>query len=160
MKILSVLKLLFLIILCEIIGALGTIFTSPNIPTWYASLAKPFFSPPNWLFAPVWTILFLMMGVSIYLLLENKEKKLKAKRKIAVVLFVIQFALNVLWSYLFFGLKNPLLGFIGIIVLWIFILATIISSYKVDKKAAYLLVPYLLWVTFASVLNFSVLILN
>jgi len=160
MKKLQIAKLIVLIVLCEIIGSIGAIFTSPNIPTWYASLVKPFFSPPNWLFAPVWTLLFLMMGVSVYLLLENKDKKLELKRKIALTFFVIQFVFNILWSYLFFGLRNPLLGLIGIVILWIFIFATIFYSYKVDKRAAWLLVPYLLWVTFASVLNFAILILN
>ncbi|MFA5764212.1 MAG: TspO/MBR family protein [archaeon] len=157
---LQIAKLIALVIFCEIIGAIGTIFTIPNIPTWYASLVKPFFSPPNWLFAPVWTILFLMMGVSLYFILENKNKKLEIKRKIAIAFFGIQFIFNILWSYLFFGLRNPLFGFIGIIFLWISILATIISFYKIDKKSAYLLVPYLLWVSFATILNFAVFILN
>jgi len=157
---LQIVKIIGLIVLCEIVGAIGTIFTTPNIPTWYASLVKPFFSPPNFLFAPVWTLLFLMMGISVYLLLENKNKKLEVKRKIAIAFFAIQFVFNILWSYLFFGLRNPLLGFIGIILLWIFIAATIFYSYKVDRRAAWLLVPYLAWVSFASLLNFAILILN
>jgi len=157
---LQIVKLIGLVVLCEIVGAIGTIFTSPNIPTWYASLVKPFFNPPNWLFAPAWTTLFLLMGISLFLLLENKDMKLKIARKIALVLFIVQFIFNILWSYLFFGLRNPLLGLIGIIILWILILATIISLYKVDKRGAYLLVPYILWVSFATVLNYSIFILN
>jgi tryptophan-rich sensory protein len=172
MKIQKPLKLVFLIILCEIIGSLGSIFTLPNITGWYANLAKPFFSPPNWLFGPVWTILFLLMGVAFYLILEaknaskskNKNSKANEKyspqQKTAITLFGIQFFFNVLWSYLFFGLKSPFLGFVGIIFLWLSIVVTIISFYQVSKKSAYLLVSYILWVSFAGILNFSVMILN
>ncbi len=160
MKINQIGKLLFSIIICEIIGASGSIFTIPNIPTWYAQLVKPFFSPPNWLFALVWTTLFFLMGVALYLVLENNNKKLIKQKNIAIIIFSIQFFFNVLWSYLFFGLRSPLLGFVGIIILWISIIATIISFYKISKKSAYLLVPYLLWVSFAAILNFTVLIMN
>lgn len=154
------LKLAIIITICEIIGAIGSIFTIPNIPAWYNGLVKPFFNPPNFLFAPVWTILFLMLGIAIFIVLENKDKKLIAQRKIAKILFAIQYAFNVLWSYLFFGLRNPLLGFIGIVILWTTIIATIFYFYKVDKRAAYLLIPYILWVSFAMILNFFVMILN
>ncbi|MDD4251342.1 MAG: tryptophan-rich sensory protein [Candidatus ainarchaeum sp.] len=154
------LKLAIIITICEIIGAIGSIFTIPNIPAWYNGLVKPFFNPPNFLFAPVWTILFLMLGIAIFIVLENKDKKLIAQRKIAKILFAIQYAFNVLWSYLFFGLRNPLLGFIGIVILWATIIATIFYFYKVDKRAAYLLIPYILWVSFAMILNFFVMILN
>jgi len=153
-------KLIVAIVACEITGAIGSIFTIPNIPTWYANLAKPFFSPPNWVFGPVWTLLFLLMGVAFYIIWENKDKKLLKKRNFAINWFGIQFAFNILWSYLFFGLRNPFLGFVGIIFLWLSIVATIIYFYKIDKKAAYLLVPYLLWVSFASLLNYFVMILN
>ncbi len=162
----NTLKLIFFVILCEIIGSIGAIFTTPNIPTWYATLTKPFFSPPNFLFAPVWTTLFLLMGISLYIVWNKKEnlkkkgKKLNLQRKIALWLFGIQFALNVLWSYLFFGLRNPLFGFIGIVALWLSIIVTIVYFYKVDKKSAYLLMPYILWVSFAMLLNYFVMILN
>lgn len=154
------LKLIIAIIACELIGALGTIFTTPNIPTWYASLTKPFFSPPNWLFAPVWISLFLLMGVAFYIIWVNDNMKLLKVKFFAKSWFMIQFAFNVLWSYLFFGLKSPLLGFIGIIFLWLSIIVTMIYFYRIDKKAAYLLIPYLLWVSFASILNFSIMMLN
>ncbi len=154
------LMLVGLIILCEFVGSLGAIFTAPNIPTWYALLNKPFFSPPNWVFFPVWTLLFLMMGVALYLVLQNKDKKLIQAGWVAKVSFVVQFAFNILWSYLFFGLKNPFLGFIGILFLWASIVFTIVAFYKVDKRAAYLLVPYILWVSFATLLNYFVMILN
>ena len=160
MKINQIGRLLFSIIICEIIGASGSIFTIPNIPTWYATLEKPFFSPPNWIFAPVWTTLFFLMGVSLYIILENKDKKLIKQKNIAIIIFGIQFFFNVLWSYLFFGLKSPLLGFIGIIVLWLSIITTIISFYKISKKSAYLLIPYLRWVSFALILNLAILLMN
>jgi tryptophan-rich sensory protein len=123
-------------------------------------LTKPFFSPPNWVFGPVWTLLFLLMGIALYIIWVIKEKKLLEKRFYAISWFKIQFAFNVLWSYLFFGLRNPFLGFIGIIFLWLSIVITIIYFYKINKTAAYLMVPYLLWVSFASLLNFSIMILN
>ncbi|MFA5125974.1 MAG: TspO/MBR family protein [archaeon] len=154
------LTLIFFVIACEIIGALGSIFTIPNIPVWYASLTKPFFSPPNWLFAPAWTILFLLMGIALYLIWESKGKKVVRERKIALSWFAIQFALNVLWSFLFFGMQSAFLGFVGIVFLWLSIIITILSFYKVNKKAAYLLIPYILWVSFATVLNYSIMILN
>lgn len=152
--------LIALIVLCEVFGSLGAIFTAPNISTWYSLLHKPLFSPPNWLFFPVWTILFMLMGVALYLILQNTDKKLVHQRKIARHWFTIQFAFNILWSFLFFGLKNPLFGFIGIVFLWISIIFTILSFHKIDKKAAYLLIPYVLWVSFAAILNYFVMILN
>lgn len=154
------LKLIIAIIACEVIGALGTIFTTPNIPNWYATLTKPFFSPPNWLFAPVWITLFLLMGVALYIIWVNSEKKLLKIKFFAMSWFGVQFAFNVLWSFLFFGLRNPFLGFVGIVCLWFSIVATIIYFYKIDKKAAYLLIPYLLWVSFASLLNYFIFLLN
>ena len=156
----KLIKLIAFVLLCEVIGSLGSIFTIPNIPLWYANLAKPFFSPPNWVFGPVWALLFLLMGIALYIIWENKEKKLLKVRNFAINWFGIQFAFNVLWSYLFFGLRNPFNGFIGIIFLWFSIIFTIHYFYRTDKKAAYLLVPYLLWVSFASILNYSVMMLN
>ena len=156
----KILTLIGFVVLCEIIGSLGSIFTIPNIPTWYALLTKPFFSPPNWVFGPVWTILFLLMGVALFLVFENKNKKLQTQRKRAILWFGVQFAFNLLWSFLFFGLKNPFLGFLGIILLWGSIAFTIVSFYKIDKKSAYLLLPYLLWVSFAAILNYFVMVLN
>jgi len=153
-------KLIVSIIICEVVGSVGAIFTAPNIPTWYATLTKPFFAPPNWVFAPVWTTLFFLMGVSLYLVWMKKDNKIMKQRKIALVLFGVQFAFNVLWSYLFFGLRNPFLGFIGIIILWISIVSTIIYFYKVEKKSAYLLLPYIVWVSVASLLNYSIMLLN
>lgn len=152
------LKFLLCVVGAELIGASGAIFTASSVNGWYSTINKPSFSPPNWVFGPVWTLLFFMMGVSIYLILEKDLKDRMVKT--AVLLFVGQFALNVLWSFLFFGLQKPLDAFIDIVVLWFAILLTIIQFNKIDKRAAFLLVPYLLWVSFASVLNLSIWILN
>jgi tryptophan-rich sensory protein len=150
-------KLLFSIILCMLAGIIGSVFTTPAIPGWYASLQKPFFSPPNWAFAPVWTTLYFLMGISLYLVITKKTDK---KVRIGLYLFGIQLFLNIAWLLLFFGLRNPFYGLIGIAALWIFILLTIIQFWKISRRAAYLLVPYLIWVTIASFLNYYVWILN
>jgi tryptophan-rich sensory protein len=158
MKVNKIGELLVSIILCEIVGVIGSIFTIPNIPTWYAALVKPFFSPPNWVFGPVWTILFFLMGVAVYLVWENKKNI--NQRNLAIAMFGVQFFFNILWSFLFFGLKSPVLGLIGIVLLWLSIASTILSFYVVCKKSAYLMIPYLLWVSFALILNLSIMLLN
>ena len=158
MKIKSYPKLILFIILIEIIGSLGAIATTPAIPTWYASLEKPFFTPPSWVFAPVWTTLFLLMGIALYLVWQEGMKNRNVR--IAIYAFAFQMFLNVLWSFLFFGLRNPSLGLIEIVILWIAILFTIIKFYRVSKPAAYLLIPYICWVTIATALNLGVFLLN
>lgn len=140
---------------CEAVGLLATPVTITAIPTWYASLNKPFFSPPNFVFGPVWTILYLLMGVALYLV-WMKNKKVKT----AVVVFSGQLVLNFLWSIIFFGLHLPILAFLEIIFLWVAIAVTIIIFAKISKVAAYLLVPYLLWVSFAAILNIAIVVLN
>ena len=144
--------------LCLIAGFIGSIFTTPSIPTWYATINKPAFNPPSWVFAPVWTTLYILMGVALYLVWEKglADKKVK----LAVSIFGVQLALNVLWSALFFGLKNPFYAFIEIIFLWLTIAANIRVFWSIDKKASLLLIPYILWVSFAAVLNVSILLLN
>jgi benzodiazapine receptor len=122
----------------------------------HTPLNKPFFNPPHWLFGPVWITLYLLMGISLYLIWNNDGKDSKS----ALIVFSIQLGLNTLWSLLFFGLKNPLLAFIEIILLWLFIVLTILFFYQKSKTASFLLIPYLLWVSFASVLNFSIFYLN
>lgn len=154
----KILKFFISILICQLAGLVGSFFTTPAIATWYATLIKPSFNPPNWLFAPVWTTLFLFMGIALYLIWQ-KDLKDKAV-KFAMWLFGIQLVFNILWSVLFFGLQQPLLAFIEIIVLWILILLTIIKFYKLDKVAGILLIPYILWVSFAAVLNFSLWQLN
>ena len=151
-------KLAISIILCVVVGSLGSVFTAPAIGTWYSLLAKPAWTPPNWLFGPVWTTLFILMGVALYLVWD---KGLKAKGvKLALQMFCVQFALNILWSFLFFGLRSPLYGFVEIIILWVAIAATIWRFYIISKPAAYALVPYIVWATVATVLNYQVMVLN
>lgn len=152
------LKIVAFIIICQMAGLIGSIFTFPSIPTWYASLNKPSFSPPNWLFGPVWITLYTLMGISAYIIWEKGIKKKEIK--VAIGLFSAQLILNSIWSFLFFGLQNPLFAFVEICILWIFILATIISFFRIDRKAAYLMVPYILWVSFALILNYSIYLLN
>src|SRR4030042_5396906 len=149
-------KLVAAILITNAAGLLGSVFTTPNIGGWYASIQKAAFTPPNWVFAPAWTTLFVLMGISLFLVWEKDLKK----NKIAVGIFVVQMTLNVLWSVLFFGMQNPFLAFVEIIALWIAILATIVLFYRVDRRAAWLLVPYIVWVSFAAFLNYSVWILN
>lgn len=155
MKKISWKKLGLSILLTQGAGGIGAIATTPKIASWYSSLIKPTFSPPNWLFGPVWTILFLMMGVAFYLV-WTKEKR----HVLPMVIFGTQLVLNVLWSFLFFGAESPGLAFVEIIALWIAIAATILAFEKVSKTAAWLLVPYLFWVSFASVLNAAIFQLN
>jgi len=150
--------LLSSIIICQMAGIIGSVFTAPAIPTWYANINKPSFSPPNWVFAPVWATLFLLMGISLFLIWRKglNEKNVK----IAFFFFIFHLGLNTLWSILFFGLKSPFAAFIEIVFLWIAILVSIILFFRISKIAAYLLIPYILWVSFASILNFSIWRLN
>ncbi|ODS36627.1 TspO protein [Candidatus Altiarchaeales archaeon WOR_SM1_SCG] len=158
MKTGNILKLAASIIICLSAGFIGSIFTMDSISTWYMEIEKPFFNPPNWVFAPVWTTLYILMGISLYIVWKNGIEKEGVK--IALTLFGVQIVLNTLWSILFFGMKSPLYAFVEIIILWAAILLTIIKFMKISKTAGYLLVPYILWVSFAAVLNFSIFILN
>ena len=153
----NIFRLIASLIICQLAGVIGSVFTTPAISGWYASLEKPAFNPPNWIFAPVWIFLYLLMGVTLYILWQNLPKK---DAKIALVFFAIQLVLNVLWSVVFFGLELPLLAFLEIIILWIFILLTMIKSSRVSKMPVYLLLPYILWVNFAAILNFFLWRLN
>ena len=144
--------LLFFIILCQFAGILGSIFTIPALESWYPTLTKPFFNPPSFIFAPVWTILYLLMGISLYMAWGNK--------KININWFWLQLGLNILWSIIFFGLQSPFLGFFVILLLWYTIFMTIKEFRKYNKPASYLLYPYIIWVSFAALLNFAIMILN
>jgi benzodiazapine receptor len=157
MKPADFLKLVASVILCQIAGFLGSLFTTPAIPTWYATLRKPFFTPPNWIFSPVWISLFILMGISLFFVWRRQGHP---QFKKALIFFFVQLFLNVLWSLAFFGLRLPLLGLMDIILLWIAILLTIQTFLKVSKFAGVLLIPYLLWVSFAALLNFSLWVLN
>jgi len=158
MRIRDIWKLVVSIIACLAAGAIGSIFTRQAIPTWYATLEKPAFNPPNWLFAPVWTLLYLLMGVAAFLVwrkgLENRQVR------IALIVFLVQLVLNALWSVVFFGLESPLYGMVVIVALWVVILFTVLKFYRISLAASVLMWPYLLWVTFAAVLNSSIWLLN
>ena len=157
MKKKDIFKLLVSIVVCQLAGLIGVLFTSPAIPSWYAGLRKPPFSPPNWLFGPVWSLLYLLMGVALYLVWAKKET---SQKKTALKFFGLQLVFNSLWSIIFFGLRSPALALVEIILLWILIALTINKFLGLSKKAAYLLLPYLGWVSFASVLNLAIVRLN
>lgn len=154
----NIFRLILSVFICEGAGLVGSIVTFPSISTWYSSLAKPGFTPPSWVFGPVWITLYALMGISLYLMwdkgLFNKEHRLPLS------LFAGQLILNALWSFLFFGLQNSLIALIEILVLWVSILATIISFYKISKPASIVLIPYIVWVTIATFLNYYVWVLN
>ncbi len=158
MKLNKIAKLILTIVICQLAGFIGSIFTTPSIPMWYASLQKPVFTPPSWLFGPVWISLYILMGISAYLIwnkgFENKPVKM------ALTIFSVQLVLNALWSFLFFALQSPLYGFIEIVFLWAAILFTILKFQKISRKAGLLLIPYIVWVSIAATLNFSIWQLN
>jgi len=153
----NVLKLFISIVICQLAGLVGAIFTIPEIYGWYATLNKPAFNPPSWIFGPVWMCLYLLMSLSLFFVWRKAMTK---DVKIGLKLFAIQLLLNMLWSLLFFGFQSPLAGLVDIILLFAAILFTMISFFKISRVAAILLIPYLLWVAFASVLNYQIWILN
>ena len=146
------------ILLCLGTGLIGSAFTTPAIGSWFIYLHKPVFSPPNWLFAPVWTLLYILMGIALFLVFrKTKENKLAA---LGSLIFVIHLILNASWSIIFFGFKMIPLAFTNIVLLWLLIVFLIFAFWRVDKRASMLLWPYLIWVSFASVLNYYLMILN
>ena len=151
-------KLVISLIVTFAAALIGSIFTAPSVNTWYSTLQKPFFTPPNWAFGPVWTTLYFLMGLSFYFVWIKKSKKGIVKK--AIKIYSTQLTLNVLWSVIFFGFRNILGGVLVISALWVSILITIHRFYKLDKKAAYLLIPYILWVSLASFLNYFLWVLN
>lgn len=153
------LKLIGAIVIAELAGVIGGLFTAPAIAGWYAGIARPDFSPPNWVFGPVWTTLYLLMGVALWLVWKNESVDPKTRRS-AIAVFFIQLALNSLWSIIFFGLHSIGGALVEIVVLWLAIVATIFLFRKISRPAAWLLAPYLLWVTFAAYLNYSLWMLN
>ena len=147
----KIIRFVVCLLICQGAGLLGSIFTIPAIGGWYAQLIKPSFAPPNWLFGPVWTMLFLMMAVALYIIWISRSDKGK---RAAFATFALQLSLNIAWSAVFFGGHMILGGFLVIIALWIAIALTIYRFKIVSPIAAWLMVPYLCWVTFAGVLNF------
>ncbi len=134
------------------------IATYPNLAPWYSSLGKPAFNPPNWIFAPVWTILYALMAFAVWRILRLFQTS--AARRSALILFFVQLALNAAWSWMFFGANSPLLGIINIIPQLLVILAAVVAFHRLDKVAAWCLVPLAAWVAFASVLNIAIWRLN
>lgn len=150
-------KLIVSILIPLTVGFAGSFFTSSSINSWYSTINKPSFNPPNWLFAPVWTLLFILIGISFYLVWNKDFGDI---RSWVLLIYGANLALNLLWSLLFFGLRNPYLALIEIVILWFVILGNIIVFYRISRTAGLLLIPYLLWVTFASFLNYNIYILN
>jgi len=148
---------LLAIAFCELIGSIGSIFIIPAIGGWYAILNKSPLNPPNWIFGPVWTTLFAFMGVAAFRIWDKIKDR---TAKTALMIFAFQLVLNVLWSILFFGAHNPAGAFIDIILMWLAIIWTILAFWKIDRAAAWLLAPYLLWVSFAAYLNYAVMVMN
>jgi len=177
----KILKFLVSIIICEMAGVIGSFFTASQINAWYKFLNKPSFNPPSWIFGPVWTIIFILMGISLYLVWSKKfvvKNELKIKDKKAwnhlsqkffngswqkaniVLIFVFQLILNILWSVIFFGFQSPGPAFFELLMLWVSVVYMIVNFYRVSKNAAWLLLPYILWISFAAVLNYYIWILN
>lgn len=156
-RIMKIIKLVASLILSFSAAAIGSLATIPNITTWYAYLEKPFFNPPNWLFGPVWTILYALIGASLYLLWVHTAKASKHR---AYVFFGIQLALNAAWSIVFFGLHQLWLGVVVIVALVFAVILTIEQCWKISRPAAYLLGPYLAWISFATCLNIGIALLN
>jgi len=154
----SVLKLLATLAVALAAGGIGALATTRATPTWYQTLKKPSFDPPEWLFGPAWTLLYLLMAVAAWLVW--KQGIGAAGVKLALAVFLAQLVLNTLWSILFFGLRSPLAGLVDIIVLWLAILATIVLFFRVSVPAGVMLLPYIAWVSFAAVLNAAILRLN
>ena len=151
------LKFLISILLPLSLGAIAGMFTSQSVPEWYATLNRPSFNPPNWIFGPVWTTLYILMGISFFLIWKQEASKV---RKRAILIFLLQLLLNIAWSFIFFYFNMIGLALVEIILLWISIVMMLVVFYKIKPIASYINIPYLLWVTFATVLNASYYFLN
>ena len=152
------LKIVIAVGICLAVGSASGLATASSINDWYVTLNKPSFNPPNWIFAPVWTLLYIMMGVAAALVWEEGWEKPAVKN--GLIFFGIQLLLNSLWTVLFFGLKQANIAFAEILILWVVLLLTILKFLKIRKVAGYLLIPYILWVSFATVLNGAIWQLN
>jgi benzodiazapine receptor len=153
----NIIKLILSLILPLSIGAFAGMFTSEAIPGWYATLNRPSFNPPNWIFGPVWTTLYILMGISFYMIWKQEKSK---ERDLALLFFFIQLALNFAWSFIFFYFNKIGFAFAEIVLLWLSIVLMMIRFYKIKPITAYINIPYLLWVSFASMLNLSYYLLN
>ena len=145
-------KLIISVAIPLLVGAIAGFFTSNAVNGWYAVANKPSFNPPNWVFAPAWTTLYILMGIALYIVWKSDSDK--SVKQTAIILFAVQLALNFAWSFIFFYAQRPGWAFVEIVLLWIMIFMTIISFGKISSAAAWLLVPYISWVSFAALLNF------
>lgn len=152
-------KLIISLLLPLVVGGLGGLVTSRSVADWYQTLEKPYFSPPDWVFGPVWTLLYLLIGVSLYLVWASPLTYPYTKTA-AYIFFGIQLVLNLMWSLVFFGLHAPAFAAVVILMLLVAIVLTMVSFWPISRWAALLLVPYLLWVSFATALNVAVALLN
>ncbi len=143
---------------CLLVGFLSGFATSSGIDSWYTTLNKPSFNPPNWIFAPVWTVLYIMMGISIALVWQAATEGREIGASIRI--FCVHLVLNGMWSIVFFGIKVPIYALVIIVVLWLMISYMVIRFHKIDQKASYVLIPYLMWVSFATALNYYIVVLN
>jgi len=151
-------KFIISLLLPLAVGGISGFFTTKAIPGWYAQLDKPWFNPPNWLFSPVWTSLYIMMGIALWLVWKSDSpQKLKQR---AIYLFAAQLVLNFFWSLIFFNLHQIGWALVEIVAMWGMILLSIVAFSKINKAAAWLLVPYISWVSFATILNYSIWQLN
>lgn len=154
----NIVKAIIAIALPLMVGATSGFFTVTGVESWYQTIQKPSWNPPNWIFGPVWTTLYIMMGVALFLVW--KEDTSEELKKIAFTLFAIQLILNFFWSFIFFNQQQPGWALVEIIAMWVFILLTIFAFAQVNKTAAWLLVPYISWVSFATILNYTIWQLN
>ena len=154
----DILTLVVFVLICQAAGGIGGLFTATSVGTWYAALRKPPYNPPGWIFGPVWTVLYALMGVAAWLVVRRGWNSVAVKAALAA--FVAQLVLNMLWSAVFFGMRSPGIAFIELLGLWVAILVTIRLFWRVSPTAGALLVPYVLWVSFAAVLNYSIWRLN
>ena len=150
--------LIFSVLISQIAGVIGAVLNFSSLGAWYENLDKPFFTPPGWIFGPVWIFLFSLIGVSFYLILISEAKK--EYKMTAIAIFFLQWLLNILWSFMFFTLRNPFYGLLEISALLASIIVMISIFWKINRVSAYLLVPYLFWVSFALILNFSIWRMN
>lgn len=151
-------KLIISILIPLVVGFTSSFFTASGVSTWFQTIEKPSWNPPNWVFAPVWTSLYILMGISLFLIWKNKFDQ--QKKRTALILFAFQLLLNFLWSFIFFGQHQIGWALADIVVLWLALLATIFAFAPLNRTAAWLLVPYISWVSFAALLNFSIWTLN
>lgn len=154
--------LLGFVALCLIVGGVGSLLTTPNLEPWYASLAKPSFNPPNWVFAPVWTTLFLFMAYAIWRIWQVPAQPMeRARQRVrAIWAFGVHLVLNLAWSAAFFFAQSPALGLVAILIFGLSVATVMVLFFKLDRLAGLLFVPYLLWVLFATLLNLSIFLLN